>query len=91
MEVSFKNTPEMRDDLLYDYWKKELQIWCMFTDLEKKHQVPAIFLTLKGKARETPSLDKLYVKKKVQVLSMRSRASEDLAKCPLKTLWLSLI
>ena len=25
----------------------------MFTDLEKQHQGPAIFLTLKGKARET--------------------------------------
>ena len=53
MAVNFKNPPEMRDDLLYDDWKKELQIWSMFTDLEKKHQGPAIFLTLKGKARET--------------------------------------
>ena len=53
MSVNFKNPPEMRDDLLYDDWKKELQIWCMCTDLEKKRQGPAIFLTLKGKARET--------------------------------------
>ena len=53
MAVNFKNPPEMRDDLLYDDWKKELQIWSMFTDLEKKRQGPAIFLTLKGKARET--------------------------------------
>ena len=43
----------MRDNLLEDDWKKELQIWYMFTDLEKKRQGPAIFLTLKGKARET--------------------------------------
>ena len=52
MGVNFKNPPEMRDDLLYDDWKKELQIWSMFTDLEKKCQGPAIFLTVKGKAQE---------------------------------------
>jgi hypothetical protein len=53
MSLSYKNPPEMRDGLLYDDWKKELEIWCSFTDLEAKRQGPAIFLTLKGKARET--------------------------------------
>lgn len=51
--MAYKNPPEMRDDLLYDDWKKELKIWCSFTDLDKKRQGPALFLTLKGKARET--------------------------------------
>ena len=43
----------MRDGLPYDDWKKELKIWCGFIDLDKKRQGPALFLTLKGKARET--------------------------------------
>ena len=51
--MAYKNPPEMRDGLLYDDWKKELKIWCGFTDLDKKRQGPALFLTLKGKARET--------------------------------------
>lgn len=42
----------MRDDLLYSEWKKELGIWSDFTDLEKKRQGGALFLTLTGKARE---------------------------------------
>ena len=54
MAVNLKNLhPEMRDYLLYVDWKKELQIGSMFTDLEKKRHGPAIFLTLKDKARET--------------------------------------
>jgi hypothetical protein len=55
--MSYKNPPEMRDGLLYEDWKKELEIWCSFTDLDKKRQGPAIFLTLKGKARETVLAD----------------------------------
>ena len=42
--------------LLYEDWKLELETWCSFTDLDKKQKGtkgPAIFLTLKGKARET--------------------------------------
>lgn len=50
---SFKNPPEMRDDLLYDDWKRELSIWENFTDLDNKRQGSAVFLSLKGKARET--------------------------------------
>ena len=50
---SYKNPPEMRDDLLYSDWKKELSIWEDFTELAKNKQGPAVYLTLKGKARET--------------------------------------
>ena len=43
----------MRPDLPYDDWKKEINIWRKFTDLDKKKQGGALFLTLTGKARET--------------------------------------
>ena len=35
----------------YEAWKKELAIWTTFTDLDKKKQGPAIFLSLNGKPR----------------------------------------
>ena len=35
-----KNPPEMRKDLLYDDWKRELDIWCDFTDIPKEKQGP---------------------------------------------------
>ena len=53
MAVNFKNSPELRDDLLFDNWKKDLQIWCMFTDLEKKRLCPAIFFDVE---RQSTSL-----------------------------------
>lgn len=43
----------MRPNLPYEDWKKELQIWSRFTDLDQKKQGGAVFLTLSGKARET--------------------------------------
>ena len=43
----------MRDDFPYADWKKEVKIWCTFTELDKKKQGGALFLSLKGKARET--------------------------------------
>ena len=48
-----KNPPEMRKDLLYRDWKRELDIWSDFTDLPKTKQGPAVFLSLTGKARES--------------------------------------
>ena len=42
----------MKEGLLYSEWKKELGIWSDFTDLEKKKQGGALFLTLTGKARQ---------------------------------------
>lgn len=43
----------MRDDTTYVDWKKEVEIWCAFTDLNAQKQGGALFLSLKGKARET--------------------------------------
>ena len=53
MAVNYKNPPEMREDLLYADWKTELEIWRSFTDLAQAKQGPAVFLSLKGKARQT--------------------------------------
>lgn len=49
---NYKAPPALRDDLGYEDWKKELKIWQAFTDLEKKRQGGALFLTLTGKSRE---------------------------------------
>lgn len=43
----------MRSDLTYIDWKKEVSIWSKFTDLDKKKQGGALFLSLTDKARET--------------------------------------
>lgn len=50
----YKAPPTLGDntDMCYENWKKEVQIWQLFTSLEKKKQAPAIFLTLTGQARE---------------------------------------
>ena len=49
----FKAPPAMRSDLTYTDWKKEVSIWSKFTDLDKKKQGGALFLSLTDKARET--------------------------------------
>lgn len=61
-KFNYKSPPEMRDGLSYSDWKKELAIWCAFTDLEKKRQGGALFLTLAGKARETVLAEVALVK-----------------------------
>ena len=48
----YKHPPLMREDLPYMEWKKELEIWSDFIDLEAKCKGSALFLTLTGKARE---------------------------------------
>ena len=49
---SFKAPPALSKRHTYDMWLKEIKIWECFTDLPKRKQAPAIFLTLEGKARE---------------------------------------
>lgn len=50
--MNTKQPPLMRDGLAYAEWKKELDIWSDFTDLDSCRQGGALFLTLTGKARE---------------------------------------
>ena len=47
-----KMPPILRDDTDYNAWKSDIDVWIMFTDLEKKKIGPAIYLALEGKARE---------------------------------------
>ena len=49
MSGNVKQPPLMWDNLSYDAWKKELDIWSDFTDLVLKQQSGALFLTQKGK------------------------------------------
>ena len=40
-----------KDDYLS--WKSDINVWQMFTDLDKKKQGPAVYLAVTGRARET--------------------------------------
>ena len=50
---NIKTPSTLRGNLLYENWKKEIIIWQHIPKLESKKQALAIFLSLKGKARET--------------------------------------
>ena len=65
----------MRDDLSYDGWKKELDIWSDFTDLDANRKGGALFLTLKGKAREAvlSGVDRAKIKS--------DKGVEEITKC----------
>ena len=47
--ANYKAPPLFKEDMSYEAWKKELAIWTIFTDLDKKKQGPATFLSLNGK------------------------------------------
>ena len=49
----YKNPPELSETKSYEQWSKELNIWQMITDVDKKKQALVMTLTLSGKARET--------------------------------------
>ena len=44
--------PTLSDDVDFDEWEREFQIWQIATDVEKGKQGARIYLSLKGKARE---------------------------------------
>lgn len=50
---SIKSPPVMREDISYEDWKSDIEIWSDFTDLDKEKQGSAVFLTLVGKAQQT--------------------------------------
>ena len=44
--------PILSDDVDFDEWDREIQIWQIATDVDKKKQGARIYLSLQGKARE---------------------------------------
>ena len=48
---SYKHPPQL-EERDYTQWKNEVELWQMFTDMEKKKQGLAVALSLTGKARD---------------------------------------
>ena len=52
-QSNYKAPPILTTDIDYEIWKKETEIWRLFTSNDKKKQAPAIFfLSLISQARE---------------------------------------
>lgn len=52
MASNYKNPPKFEENMTYEKWKNELEVWQLVTDLDKKKQALAVTLTLTGRARE---------------------------------------
>ena len=52
MAAGYKNPLKFEEDC-YETWKKELKIWQLVTDVEKKKQALAVTVSLARKARKT--------------------------------------
>ena len=52
---SVRGLPKLESDEHYETWKKDVQIWQVLTDLDKKKQALAIHLSLSGRARVASS------------------------------------
>ena len=50
--VSIKNPPVLTDSIDYELWKKEVSLWQICSDCDKKKQAPAIVMSLNGSAKE---------------------------------------
>ena len=47
-----KAPPVFVEDEDYLSWKNDIEVWEMFTDLDKKKRGPAVYLTMTGRARD---------------------------------------
>ena len=47
-----KMPPIFKDDMDFLSWKNDIDVWLLFTDIDKTKHGPAIYLALEGKARE---------------------------------------
>ena len=52
MSGDLKDPPTLSDDVDYADWKIDLEIWELYTSLAKNRRGPALYLSLKGKARD---------------------------------------
>ena len=48
-----KTPPFMSDDMSYQEWKSEVELWCEITDVPANKQGGSLFFTLQGDARDT--------------------------------------
>ena len=53
VSLKAQGPPSLSTDITYSNWKTELSIWADFTDLANEKKGPAVFLSLKGQARES--------------------------------------
>ena len=51
-QSNYKAPLILTTDIDYEVWKKEIEMWRLFTSIDKKKQAPAIFLSLTGQAKE---------------------------------------
>ena len=49
---SYKNPPKLNEDMQYEAWTKEVNLWSLCCKLDKKEQGPALALSLSGHARQ---------------------------------------
>ena len=49
----YKNPPVLSETKSYQQWSKQLNIWQMITDVDKKKIALVVILSLSGKARKT--------------------------------------
>ena len=49
----YKNPPVLSETKSYQQWSKQLNIWQMITDVDKKKITLVVILSYSGKARET--------------------------------------
>ena len=50
---TYKNPPKLRANMLYEDWKKDINIWKRATELDKKKQGAVLFGSLEGKCKDT--------------------------------------
>ena len=53
--ASSKVPPKFEDETEYEAWKKDIEIWCLLTELDAEKQALAIHLGLTGRARMASS------------------------------------
>ena len=52
MSSSYKNPPKLNEDMQYEAWVKEVNLWSLCCKLDKGEQGPALALSLSGHARQ---------------------------------------
>lgn len=53
MAQNYKIPPKLGENISYETWKNEIEMWRLVTDLKESKQALAIALSLTGKARDT--------------------------------------